>query len=97
MTDRFALASAWAAKGKHWMMIVLAFGAVAVALTPVQFAVADAFWSTVIVILGFAAVAAQLAAGGRMVVCYRRAAKARRSGDTYAVASLRDGGTETQA
>lgn len=76
--NRFELASFWRAEGRFWTRVIFVCGAVAVALIPVQFAVADAFWSGVIVGLGILAIIAQLSAFVPMVISYRRAAKVRR-------------------
>lgn len=72
----YARGAAWNSKGMFWM--VFAVGGmipVSVVCPILQSAVADHFWSAVIIVVQLVFLAAQLAAGIRMGICYRRAVK----------------------
>lgn len=76
MSDSYLRGNYWYDKGFSWYVVAVSACIPNLVLWVINDAVADASWSVALVLVQLAILAAQIAAGVRMGICYRRATKA---------------------
>lgn len=72
---RHELSRAWLRKGWRWFAVGASLNVVTLGAIPIQFSVADPFWSAAILGIGIGALALMLGCFWRQRVCNRKAMK----------------------